>query len=66
MTETLSFPVRYGYQLLFLWVLAEQLGLPLPSVPLLLATGALAASGRMNLVAATVIAFVAALAGDLF
>jgi membrane protein DedA with SNARE-associated domain/rhodanese-related sulfurtransferase len=63
--ETLSFLVRYGYQLLFLWVLAEQLGLPLPSAPLLLATGALAATGRMNFAAATVIAFVAALAGDL-
>jgi membrane protein DedA with SNARE-associated domain/rhodanese-related sulfurtransferase len=64
--ETLNFLARYGYEVLFLWVLAEQLGLPLPSAPLLLATGALAAAGRMNFAAATLIVFVAALAGDLF
>jgi membrane protein DedA with SNARE-associated domain/rhodanese-related sulfurtransferase len=66
MTHVLSFLVQYGYTLLFLWVLVEQLGLPLPSAPLLLATGALAAAGKLNLPAAIAIAFLAALAGDLF
>jgi len=64
--DTLNFLVRYGYQVLFLWVLAEQLGVPLPSAPVLLAAGALGAAGRMSIVAATIIAFMAALSGDVF
>jgi membrane protein DedA with SNARE-associated domain len=47
-TETLEFVVRHGYALLFFWVLAEQAALPLPSVPLLLACGALAKDGRLS------------------
>lgn len=35
--------------LLFFWLLAEQAALPLPSIPLLLACGALARAGKMNL-----------------
>ena len=34
----------YGYLLLFAWVLIEQLGIPLPATPVLLAAGALSAS----------------------
>ncbi len=49
MSGIVEFLVRHGYLLLFAWVLAEQLGLPLPSAPLLLAAGALAGTGRMNL-----------------
>lgn len=49
MSGIVEFLVRYGYLLLFAWVLVEQLGLPLPSAPLLLAAGALAGTGRMNL-----------------
>ena len=49
MSETVEFLVRHGYSLLFVWVLAEQLGLPIPSGPLLLAAGALAGTNRMNL-----------------
>jgi membrane protein DedA with SNARE-associated domain len=37
-----------GPLLLFVWVLAEQLGLPLPSIPVLVAAGALSAEGRMS------------------
>ena len=49
MSVIIEFLVHYGYLLLFTWILAEQLGLPLPSGPLLLAAGALAGAGRMNL-----------------
>lgn len=59
MSGTVEFLVRYGYLLLFGWVLAEQLGLPLPSAPLLLAAGALAGRGRMNLAIAVALPFVA-------
>ena len=65
MEETFQFLVRHGYSVLFIWVLAEQLGLPLPATPLLLAAGALAGSGQMNLALAIVLAVFAALLGDL-
>lgn len=48
MTHTIDFVVRHGYALLFLWILAEQAALPLPSAPLLLACGALAKDGRLS------------------
>ncbi len=56
---------EYGYLLLFVWVLAEQLGLPLPSAPLLLSAGALAGSGRFSFALATSVAVLGALTGDL-
>jgi len=46
--EMMRFVEHYGYLLLFLWVLAEQGALPLPSVPLLIAVGALIRLGRLN------------------
>lgn len=48
MTGTIEFLVRHGYSLLFAWVLAEQVGLPMPSAPMLLAAGALAGRGLMQ------------------
>ncbi len=42
----------YGYLLLFSWVLAEQLGLPLPATPVLLAAGALSAQHEISFAAA--------------
>lgn len=48
MIRTIDFVVRHGYALLFLWILAEQAALPLPSAPLLLACGALAKDGRLS------------------
>lgn len=38
----------YGYLLLFGWMLVEQLGVPLPATPLLVAAGALSASRQLN------------------
>jgi len=66
MGESIEFLVRHGYAVLFAWVLAEQLGLPLPAVPILLAAGALAGAGRMNLAAALGLALGAALLSDIF
>jgi membrane protein DedA with SNARE-associated domain len=48
MSETLHFVVQHGYALLFLWLAAEQAALPVPSIPLLLACGALMRDGRMH------------------
>jgi membrane protein DedA with SNARE-associated domain/rhodanese-related sulfurtransferase len=40
--------LMYGYLLLFGWMLIEQLGVPLPAAPVLLAAGALCASRQMS------------------
>ena len=59
MSETSQFLIRHGLPLMFLAVLIEQFGVPIPALPLLLAAGALAAAGKFNLfmgVAATAIA----------
>ncbi|HTV54765.1 MAG TPA: DedA family protein, partial [Terriglobia bacterium] len=49
MSGTSELLVRNVYMIVFAWVFAEQMGLPLPAGALLLGTGALAGSGRMNL-----------------
>ncbi len=64
MSALLDFLVRHGYVLLFVWVLAEQFGLPIPSAPLLLAAGALAGTHRMNLEMVFVLPIVAVAIGD--
>jgi membrane protein DedA with SNARE-associated domain len=46
--EAVSFVERHGYALLFAWVLVEQSAIPLPSIPLLLAAGALIRIGSLN------------------
>jgi membrane protein DedA with SNARE-associated domain len=61
-----DFLIRHGYAVLFGWVLLEQMGLPIPSVPLLIAAGALARAGRINLMFAVALAFVAIILADLF
>ncbi|MGI9102695.1 MAG: VTT domain-containing protein [Terriglobales bacterium] len=65
MRETIDFLLQHGYVLVFGWVLAEQLGLPIPSLPMLLAAGALAGAGKLNLGWAILLALVASLAADL-
>jgi membrane protein DedA with SNARE-associated domain/rhodanese-related sulfurtransferase len=49
MPLALSFFLKYGYWILFLWVLVEQLGVPVPSVPLLLTAGTLTSTHKMSL-----------------
>ena len=62
--ETLRFVERHGYALLFFWVLAEQSAIPVPSVPLMLATGALIHAGRLRLEPAILSCLFAALIAD--
>lgn len=64
MSETLEFVVRHGYLVLFAWMAAEQLGLPIPAIPLLLAAGALAGSGRLSLSLVLLVSVVASLLAD--
>jgi membrane protein DedA with SNARE-associated domain/rhodanese-related sulfurtransferase len=64
MDATLQFLLRHGYAVLFLWVLAEQAGLPAPSMPMLLAAGALAAAGHLSLPLVLSFAVMACLISD--
>ena len=64
MDAVVQFLVRYGGVLLFGVVFAEQVGLPLPAVPLLLAAGALAGSGNLSLWIAIGLPVIASLLGD--
>jgi len=58
--------LMYGYLLLFAWVLVEQLGIPLPATPVLLAAGALSVDGPIRFPLALVTAAAAALTADSF
>jgi membrane protein DedA with SNARE-associated domain len=64
MNSTLEFLFRHGYMVLVGWVFAEQVGLPLPSMPLLLAAGALAGMGRMSFFGSLFLCVAAAVAAD--
>lgn len=64
MDGNLQFVAQHGYSVLFLWVLAEQSGLPIPSIPILLAAGALSAAGGLNLLLALLLTLLAALIAD--
>lgn len=48
MPIALAFFVTYAYLILFLWVLVEQLGMPVPSIPVLLTAGTLSATHRVH------------------
>ena len=64
MNESLQFLLKHGYTVLFLAVFAEQVGLPIPAVPLLLAMGVLVGGGQLDLVPAFLIALTASLLSD--
>jgi membrane protein DedA with SNARE-associated domain/rhodanese-related sulfurtransferase len=65
MNEANAFVSQYGEILLFAVVFAEQIGLPLPAIPVLLAAGALAGAGKIALTGAIVLSVIACVAGDL-
>jgi membrane protein DedA with SNARE-associated domain/rhodanese-related sulfurtransferase len=48
-SHIIQFVARHGYILVFVWVLAEQAALPIPSLPLLLVSGALVRTGGLHL-----------------
>jgi membrane protein DedA with SNARE-associated domain len=64
MNHFVSFLLQHGYLVVFTFVLAEQIGLPIPATPVLLAMGALAGLGRLSYAAALAWAVVASLIAD--
>jgi membrane protein DedA with SNARE-associated domain len=50
MQAVMAMLTRYGYAVVFGLVFAEQVGLPIPAIPFLLAAGGLAGSGHLSVV----------------
>lgn len=64
MHRTLDFLIHHGHAVLFAWVLVEQMGVPIPAMPLLLAAGALAGTGQLNFFASLLFAVLGAVTSD--
>jgi membrane protein DedA with SNARE-associated domain len=64
MTRLVHYVIVYGVPLVFLNVLAEQLGVPIPAVPALVIAGALTRSGRMSSTHLLIAAVIASLIAD--
>jgi membrane protein DedA with SNARE-associated domain len=62
---TLEFLTHHGYSVVFASVLAQQLGLPVPAMIVLLAAGAVAGIGILNFGVCVALAVVATVLGDL-
>src|SRR5881296_2125748 len=65
MNELLVFLLRYGYWFTLAAVFLEQMGVPLPAVPILVGMGALARSGDFSLTTIILVALAGGLAADL-
>src|SRR5262245_18694038 len=65
MGGTIDVLVRYGYLVVFGSVLAEQIGLPFPAIPFLLAAGAAAGTGKLSLALLLLLSAIASLMADM-
>ena len=64
MQELIDLVARYGLALVFINVLAEQVGLPIPAVPTLIVAGAAAATGKLSGAAVFGVTVLACYIGD--
>jgi membrane protein DedA with SNARE-associated domain/rhodanese-related sulfurtransferase len=64
MPFALLFFVKYAYLILFLWVLVEQLGIPIPSIPVMLTAGTLSATHKMSAFVALLCVLAACMISD--
>ena len=64
MNDIVQFVLKHGYPILFAALFARQIGLPVPAPLFLLAAGALAAAGKLGLLAALGLAIIACVLGD--
>jgi len=64
LNETSQFLIRHGLPLVFAVVFVEQMGLPIPALPVLLAAGALSAAGKFSLLLGIVATVIACLIAD--
>lgn len=66
MAFALKLFVQHAYLILFAWVLIEQLGIPIPSIPVLLTAGTLSATHRLHLSYSLVAVLLSCLFSDSF
>ncbi len=66
MAETTQFLINHGLPLVFVAVFLEQMGLPLPALPWLMAAGALSATGQFSLFLGLTVTVIACLVADAF
>ena len=64
MPIAIVFFVHYAYLIIFLWVLVEQIGIPIPSVPVLLTAGTLSATHRVSWLGITIAMLLACITAD--
>lgn len=64
MHSTLISASQSAYALLFAWVFAEQVGLPIPAVPILLGAGAMSANGKMHFGLALFVGLIGSMIAD--
>src|SRR5215510_412979 len=64
MDSVMAILIQYGYAVVFGAVFAEQIGLPFPSEPVLIAAGALIGTGRLHPVVIVIAGGIASLIGD--
>ena len=64
MPESLEFLSNHAYLVLMLAAFVEQIGLPIPSTPILLAAGAFAKTGRIHFALSILLATLAAMIAD--
>jgi membrane protein DedA with SNARE-associated domain/rhodanese-related sulfurtransferase len=64
MPIAIGFFVGHAYAILFLWVLVEQLGIPIPSIPLLLTAGTLSSTHRVSFTTALIAVLAACIVAD--
>ncbi|HEY3988716.1 MAG TPA: VTT domain-containing protein [Acidobacteriaceae bacterium] len=66
MPVAIDFFIHHAYLILFGWIAAEQIGLPIPSVPLLLTAGTLTATHQVSLFLILLTSVTACLLSDSF
>src|SRR5258708_24962212 len=66
MTQAAQYALTHGALVLFIWILVQQLGLPIPSAPLLISVGSLASSGRIDFESSLMAAFGGSFLADTF
>jgi membrane protein DedA with SNARE-associated domain/rhodanese-related sulfurtransferase len=64
MPIALAFFEQFAYAILFAWVLVEQMGIPIPSIPLLLTAGTLSSTHRVSASLAVLAVMLACLIAD--
>ena len=64
MNQLFPFLTRYGYIVVFVWVLAAQMGLPLPAEPFLLVAGGMTGERLLNFPLTFLLAVIASLLAD--